>query len=166
MNTTILRRLASIVAIALALGSQGLAQTAEQRGFAGSIHDYTAALDANGPWHIAGEWSVRLKGDSGRGDFWATLTMARAESATREHHTHHITLRDGHVTLLANGFRISGSAVITGNGNLAGFSGSPIDVELTGGNAVPFSNLSLTFGGTAVNHFGAQALHGVVTEQR
>jgi len=51
------------------------------------------------------------------------------------------------------------------NGNLAGFSGSLVDVQITGGEAVPYSNITLTFGGSASSHFGHQPLHGVVTPQ-
>jgi hypothetical protein len=81
-------------------------------------------------------------------------------------HTHHIGLVDGTVTALPNGWRISGNAVITGNGNVAGFSPSPIVVEITGGNAVAASNIKLTFDGAAVSHFGTQPLDGVVVVER
>ena len=83
----------------------------------------------------------------------------------RSAHTHQVTLSDAQVTPMANGFQISGNAVITVNGNLAGFSGSPVVVEVTGGSAIPFSNISLTFGAEAVSHFGDQPFHGVVTQR-
>jgi hypothetical protein len=166
MKTSILRRAASLVTIALALTSQGLAQTPAQTRFGGVINDYTAILDAGGPWHVSGEWSVWLKGDSGKGDLSAALGMVRSDNPERSAHTHHVTLIDGDVTLLANGFRISGSATITSNGNLAGFSGSPVDVQVTGGNTLSSSNVTVTFGGAAAAHFGDQPLHGVVTSRR
>jgi len=52
------------------------------------------------------------------------------------------------------------------NGNVAGFSGSPVDVHLTGGDTLPYSNITLTFGGGAVSHFGDQPFHGVVTQRQ
>jgi hypothetical protein len=165
MNTTILWRVACLVTITVALSSQGLAQTSGQK-FGGRINDYTAALDAGGPWHISGEWSLALKGDSGTGDFSVALNMVRSDNPARAAHTHHVTLSDGDVTLLANGFRITGAAVMTSNGNTAGFSGSSVDIQVTGGNALPESNVTLTFGGAAAAHFGDQPLHGVVTERR
>jgi hypothetical protein len=165
MKTSILWRVASLVTITLALSSQGRAQSVEER-LAGAINDYTAALDAGGPWHVTGEWSVSRKGESGKADFSAALGMVRADNPARAAHTHHVAVSDGEVTPLANGFRISGTATITSNGNLAGFSGSPVDIDVTGGNTLPFSNVTVTFGGGAVAHFGDQPLHGVVTGKR
>src|SRR5437867_7473062 len=125
MKTSIVWRAASLVTIALALTGQGRADTEAQRAdtevrkrFAGVINDYTATLDSGGPWHVSGEWSLSLEGDSGKGNFSAALGMVRAENPARAAHTHHVTLVDGEVTLLANGFRISGAAEITSNGNL------------------------------------------------
>ncbi|MGH9173525.1 MAG: hypothetical protein ACRD1H_04160, partial [Vicinamibacterales bacterium] len=69
---------------------------------------------------------------------------------------------DGTVTVTATGWRISGAAIITSNGAAAGFSGSPIDVEITGGNALASANVKLTFSGAATGHFGTQPLDGVV----
>jgi hypothetical protein len=166
MNTRIVWRILSLAVLALALSGHGMAQGSSQMKFGGLINDYTADLDGNGPWHIVGEWSLALAGDSGTGDFSVALSMVRADTPNGGSHTHHVTLAGGVVTALANGYRISGVAVMTGNGSLAGFSGSPIDVQITGGSAVPFSNLSVLFGGGAVGHFGDQPLDGVVTGRR
>jgi hypothetical protein len=166
MKTSILWRAASLVTVALALSSQGRAETVAPTRFDGAVNDYTAALDPGGPWHVSGLWSVSLKGDSGKGDFSAALGMVRSDNPERAAHAHHVTVSDGDVTPLANGFRISGVAVITSNGNVAGFSGSPVDIQVTGGNTVPFSNVTVTFGGAAAAHFGDQPLHGVVTQRR
>ena len=68
----------------------------------------------------------------------------------------------GQVAAIGNGFRISGTAVITSNGSLAPFSSSPVTVDITGGNTVGFSNVSVTFGGAAATHFGAEPVRGVV----
>ena len=76
--------------------------------------------------------------------------MVRSENTSREAHTHHISLTEGEVAALANGYRITGSAVMTSNGRLVGFSGSPVDIEITGSSAVPFANVAVTFGRAAV----------------
>lgn len=137
----------------------------------GVINDY---LEASGAWHVNGEWSAHAKGASGKADFFASLTMLRSDlwvqltgadptnPALRGAHTHHVGLIDGTVTVIANGWRISGAAIITSNGSVAGFSGSTIDVEVTGGSALPSANLKLTFSGAATGHFGTQPLDGVV----
>jgi hypothetical protein len=164
-RTVLVWRVAFLLAIVSALSSQGLAQASAQK-FGGRINDYTAALDAGGPWHISGEWSLALKGDSGKGDFTVALSMVRSDNLVRSAHTHHVTLSDGDVTLLANGFRITGAAVMTSNGNTAGFSGSSVDIQVTGGSALPESNVTMTFGGAAATHFGDQPVHGVVTQRR
>ena len=166
MNRSILWRVASLAVVTVALSSPGHAQTARQTKVDGLINDYTAALDSGGPWHVSGAWSVSLQGDSGKGDFSAALGMVRSENPVRAAHAHHVTLTDGDVTLLANGYRITGDAVITSNGNLAGFSGSPVDIQVTGGNALAYSNVTLTFGGAAAAHFGDLPLHGVVMQRQ
>jgi hypothetical protein len=141
----------------------------------GVINDY---LESSGGWHVNGEWSVHAKGASGKADFFLSLTMLRSDlwvlltgadptnPALRGAHTHHVGLIDGTVTGTATGWRISGPAIITSNGAAAGFSGSPIDVEITGGNALPSANFKLTFSGGATGHFGTQPLDGVVIVAR
>lgn len=158
-----------LMAIVVALTSHAMAQpavTIRDMKADGIIDDFTPVLDANGPWQVSGEWSLKVRGHGTRGDFSVALNMVRAENPdNRSPHTHQVTISDGEVTSLANGFQVSGSAVITVNGNLAGFSGSPVTVQVTGGSAIDSSNISLTFGGGAVMHFGSQPLHGVVTQQ-
>lgn len=100
---------------------------------------------------------------SGKVNFIASLGMVRSDDATRAAHTHHMRLSDGQVTTLPNGYRISGAAAVTLNGSFAGFSGSPVEIDITGGGAVPFGNVAVTFGGCAAAHFGAQPIKGVVT---
>ena len=163
MNTLILVRALALVTAVLAGASQAFAQQPPPNRLEGVINDYTADLDGQGPWHIVGDWSVFRKGQSGRVDFIASLTMVRSTNTARASHTHHVGIVDGEVTPLANGYRITGNAIITGNGSAAGFSGSRVDVEITGGTLVPMSNARLTFGGGAVGHFGDQPLDGVVT---
>lgn len=165
MRLTIVWRLLSVAAITLALGGQGLAQGRDLR-YGGVVNDYTANFDGGGAWHIMGEWSMQVKGSSGKGTFSVGFTMARAASEPRSFHTHHVTLENGEVTALPNGYRITGEAAMTGNGSFAGFNGSPITVELTGGAAMPYSNLAITFGGGAANHFGTGTIKGVVTQEK
>lgn len=98
-----------------------------------------------------------LMGNSDRGNFSVALNMVRAENPdNRSPRTHQVTISNGQVTSLANGFQISGNAIITVKGALAGFSGSPVTVQVTGGSAIAFSNIALTFGGCAVINFGDQ----------
>lgn len=163
MNTSILVRSVVLVTAVLAGSSQTLAQQPPPNRVEGVLNDYTADLDGQGPWHIVGDWSVVLKGQSGRVDFIASLTMVRATNTVRASHTHHVGIIDGEVTPLANGYRITGNAVITGNGATAAFSGSRVDVEVTGGALLPLANAKVTFGGGAIGHFGDQPLDGVVT---
>jgi hypothetical protein len=165
MRIRILRQITSAAVIAAALSSQALAQTPQTR-VEGVIHDFTAALDASGPWQIVGEWTLAVNTASGKVEFQAALNMVRSENASRQAHTHHVAMTDGQVTPIAGGYRISGTAAITSNGALAGFTGSPLDIEITGGSALNFSNLKVTFGGSAVGHFGDQPLEGVVNFRR
>ncbi len=163
MHCRILVRVAMVITIALATVSQAAAQSAAPTKLEGVINDYTDVASASGPWHITGDWSAQLKGHSGKVDFVASLTMIRSTSGGSPH-THHIGLTDGQVTAIPNGYRISGQAAITSNGALAGFTGSQIDIELTGSTALKFSNVKITFGGAgAIGHFGDLPLDGVVT---
>jgi hypothetical protein len=165
MKTPLVFRVATVVALTLALSGRGQAQPAPQTRLNGDVNDYTALLDPAGPWHVSGIWSLTLNGESGKGDFSAALGMVRSQNPAPAAHTHHVTVIDGDVTPLANGFRISGAAVITSNGNPAGFSGSPVDIDVTGGSALPYSNVTVTFGGAAAAHFD-QPIHGAVTQRR
>jgi hypothetical protein len=164
MKTKVFVCLALLFTIVVASGGRGLAHAPRHK-LAGTINDYTAALDAAGPWHVSGTWSLALEGHSGRGNFSAALTMVRADNAARAAHTHHVTIADGDVMLLPNGFRISGPAELTSNGNVAGFTGSTVEITVTGGNALEASNVAIAFGGTSMAHFGDQPLHGVVTQR-
>ena len=142
----------------------------------GTLSDYTPA-SVGGPWEVRGQWSLLLRGASGVADFSAALTMGRSDlgvmvngggdlnsAAARNSHTHHITVNNGTLTPLANGFRVTGTATITGNGNFPPpFGGSStLQIDVTGGNSVTLSNIKLTFGGDAAKHFGMNAISGVV----
>lgn len=101
-------------------------------------------------------------------------------------HTHHITMTNAAVSTATGtcpsyappgpattnpGIMVSGPAKITGNGSPAPFSKndtvlSMLQVCVNGGSDVPFSNVTLVFSTPASNHFGSQAIHGVVRESR
>jgi hypothetical protein len=166
MKTRTLRRVIPIAAVALALSTQGAAQGATAHTLEGLVHHYTAALDAAGPWHISGEWSIKVEGNSGRADVAAALGMVRSDNEVRQPHTHHVAIDDGVFTLTATGFAINGVATVTGNGNMS-FT-SPAEVLVTGGNALPYSNISVSFAypPEVPHHFGDEPLQGVVTRTR
>jgi hypothetical protein len=161
------RRLSFLVLICLALATQGLARNGgrgrlDALKLDGLINAYTADLDGLGPWHVMGPWSLESRGGSGKTAFSASLAMVRADNPARQAHTHHVQLTHGEVTLISGGFSVTGAAAITGNGNLAAFSGSMIVVEVTGGSAARYANVRVTFQDGAVGHFGDQPLGGVV----
>lgn len=153
----------SVILVLGALTRQSHAQRGTTFARSGIIADFTPVLDANGPWQVSGLWTVRLN-QTGRGDLTVAINMVRAESLTRSAHTHHVTLTNATVSALPNGLRLRGIAVITSNGNLAGFSGSTVTADITGGNAIYTSNIALSFEGGAVGHFGDQPIHGVVDQ--
>ncbi|HTK29057.1 MAG TPA: hypothetical protein VL309_05875 [Vicinamibacterales bacterium] len=157
-------------------GGPGLAQSRPAH-FEGKIDDHTTMTA--GSWEMHGTWSLDIKGDSGKADFTAALDMERADFffvnpggnpndlTVRNAHTHHIAMADGAVSLLANGFRLAGAAALTGNGSTPPFgTSSSLQVDVTGGNLVEFSNVALTFSGDAQKHFGANPIAGVVTGLR
>lgn len=157
--------------ITVVAGITGSAQSSVPQRFSGFINDYSAG--GGGPWHVAAEWELHLKGDSGKADFSAAVAMVRsdlwvvqnpavdpADTEARNPHTHHVTVPDAQVTTLSNGIRVSGTATVTGSGNPAFV--SPVQIDIIGGSAVAFSNIKVTFSGSAANHFGTLPLDGVV----
>ena len=96
---------------------------------------------------------------------------------SRNPHTHHITMTDVMVSYdisgcpanspatTSAGFVLSGQVSITGNGTSAPFEKkgpSTMQVCITGGTEVPYSNVSLVLTGPATGHFGTNAINGVV----
>jgi hypothetical protein len=167
--------------LVLALGISALAQTPKHMRFRGLFRDYTPANNpatVAGPWEVGGEWSLELKGESDNVEFSAALTMVHSDLGVtggdlntpkaRNAHTHHVTLVDGTVEPLTNGFRVTGTAIITGNGIFPPpFGGSSsVQIDITGGNGVTYSNIQMTFSGDAPAHFGAQPINGVVRSAR
>ena len=102
-----------------------------------------------------------------------------ANPATRTPHTHHISMTNVTVSYdtsvcpannpatNAAGVVLTGPATTTGNGSPASpfesKGASTLQVCITGGSTVAFSNLSLVYTGPATSHFGSQAIHGVVS---
>ncbi len=130
---------------------------------------------------------------SGTANFSAALTMETSDygifdathvdptsPATRSPHTHHIAMTNATVTwdtrvcpannppTTGSGVVVTGPASITANGSAAPFEAmgpSTLQVCITGGSQVEFSNISLLLTGPATGHFGQQAIHGVVVGQ-
>lgn len=151
------------VLLVLAMSTEASAQA--QFRLTGEIHDFTAPMDPPdpaGPWQIDGEWTLTLHTATGRIDVVAALNMIRSDNVTRAAHTHHLSMTGATATPIANGYRISGTAAFTSNGAPAPFSGSPVDIDVTGGSAVTYATVKMTFRGAAAGHFGPQALSGVV----
>jgi hypothetical protein len=164
---------------------------AQQRGdvhFAGVLNDYSSSTVSGGPWEMHGQWSLDLRAERATADFYADMTMSDygttaagavdATQAGQNAHTHHIRLTNVRVTwdmvgcptfspATTMGFQMSGTvSLITGNGGPAPFETTPptstLQVCVTGGVDVPYSNMTMVFGGPATKHFGTQAVHGVV----
>jgi len=173
-------RFAMVLVLAVATGA--MAQTGTPVHFSGIINDYSPSnVSPMGPWEIRGQWTLTLKGESGKADFSAVLTMERSDywvstnfqdptnPSLRSAHTHHITIEDGIVTPITGGFEVSGPVTITKDGSPAPLSASTLTVDITGGTSVEFSNVTLTFHngvGGATAHFGTQAIHGVVRKSK
>jgi hypothetical protein len=175
----------------LLAASASLAQYRGSVQLKGLINDYSPATVKGGPWEIHGQWTLNLQPGGATGDFTADVTMsgygtsggvANALLAGQNAHTHNIKLSNATVTwnmdgcpafspATKQGFQIKGTvSLLTGNGSNAPFETDPpsstLHICVTGGEdveySVPYSNITLVFGGPASTHFGPQAIHGVV----
>jgi hypothetical protein len=191
MNRKILDWVPLTFTILAVLASAGLAQDRGPVEFKGLINDYAPSTVKGGPWEIHGQWTLVLHAGGTTADFFADMTMADygtsngaldALMAGENAHTHHIKLSDATIVwnmdgcpqvspATKQGFQIKKTvSLLTGNGSNAPFETDPpsstLQVCVTGGDdvaySVPFSNITLVFGGPAATHFGPQALHGVV----
>jgi hypothetical protein len=179
-----------IAVLGLATGTVALAQFPQRALFQGTLNDYTpASPPVSGPWEVRGPWSLVVNGRSDRADFSAALTMERSDQgaiqnapppppvtnpldnpALRNAHTHHITLLNGRLTRITNGFQVTGPATITKDGVFPPPFGPvlpTLTITITGGppdvkGDVVFSNITVVFGIPAAGHFGSAPLHGVV----
>lgn len=159
----------------LAVSTVALAQNTAHV-YTGLINDYTPGTTVSpvGPWEIRGDWTLIVAANGSTATFSANLTMVRSDywivlnpmsqdtPDDRSPHTHHIVIDVGMVTQIANGFQVDGSATIMANGSPAGFSPSPLSIQVIGGTGVPYSNIKLTFGTPANGHFGTYSIDGVV----
>jgi hypothetical protein len=164
-------RITCLGLIAAMAGADGIAQDSRPQRLSGIINDYSAG--GGGPWHVVAEWDLHIKGASGKADFTGAVAMVRsdlwvvlnsadpANTEGRSPHTHHITVENAEVTTQPNGLRVTGIASVTGSGN-PGFT-SPVQIDITGGTAVAYSNIAVTFEGAAAAHFGTLPLNGVVS---
>jgi hypothetical protein len=170
MKSNVFRWTACTIAVLfLSLGALAQAQTQ----LSGLINAYSPQMTGTGPYEVRGPWSLVLK-SSGLADFSAALNMELSDGwvltlnngnfdpNARGAHTHHVTMSNVAVTWLSNGFRISGPATITLNGNPAPVSPSLLVIDVTGGKDVKLSNITLTFGNPGSKHFGSEPLPGVV----
>ena len=157
--------------------------------YVGLINDYTpsAAVTKGGPYEMRGKWSLDVDERHGTARFSAAMNMETSDygitqgtvnkddPSTRGAHTHHISMTDGVVSsdwmtscpkfspAITEGFVVTGTATITGNGSPAPFGNpSPLTICVLGGGDVKYSNVTLAFGVPASSHFGTQAIHGVV----
>jgi hypothetical protein len=182
---------AAIGTLILALGPTALAQNLDLSGVINDFtpaHDMTGA--AVGPWVMHGEWHVHVNGN-GTATFSAAFTMEDSDywlvinpnppadpdnPATRSPHTHDVQMQ-GKVSYdtsvcpanspaTTTGFVLNGIANVAANGSPAPFQvtggPSPLQVCVTGGTALQYSNVTLVFSTPASNHFGSQAIHGAV----
>jgi hypothetical protein len=160
------------------------------RHFSGLINDYTpsAAVVGGGPYEMRGRWSLNVDERQGMATFTAVMNMETSDygitqgtvnkddPTTRGAHTHHMSMTDGVVTAdwaascpkfspaATDGFVVTGSVFVTGNGSGAPFGNpSSLTICVLGGTVVKFSNITLTIGKPAANHFGVQPIHGVVS---
>lgn len=157
--------------------------------FTGLLNDHTpsAAVVKGGPYEMRGKWSLELDERRGTATFEAAMDMSTSDYGiiqntvnkddpmTRGAHTHHISMTDGVLSTdwasqcpifspaVIDGFVITGTAFVTGNGSPAPFGNpSPLTVCVLGGASVQYSNVTITFGAPASSHFGTKAIHGVV----
>jgi hypothetical protein len=167
---------AQIGLLVLMVSVSALAQNraTERLNFNGVINAYSPQTTTTGPYEVRGPWNLHLKGNSGKADFTAALNMVLSDGWVltlgdgnfdpngRGAHTHHITMLDATVTPITGGFKVNGTAKVTLNGSPAPISPTPLEVDVTGGTTVKFSNVALTFGTPGSMHFGTEPLPGVV----
>ncbi|MGB8494366.1 MAG: hypothetical protein WCE53_08220 [Candidatus Acidiferrum sp.] len=189
MNSKVFRWAVRIITVlVLAVPAGAPAQAPIPGHLSGIINDYTPATGVGGPWEMHGAWWLKIKGESGKADFSAVMTMEHPDywivlnpanvdnPGARSPHTHHITMTDAVVSYdtsvcpvdnppTTGRLVVTGQASITGNGSPAPFEikgPSTLQVCITGGTEVQSSNVTLVLTGPATGHFGTQAIHGVV----
>jgi len=158
---------------AFAIATNASVDTSSTRKLKGVINDFSPrSTGPTGPYLVNGPWSLQLH-PNGKADFAASLTMVRSDlwfletgndpesQADRNFHTHQVLVTDGQVSIVGSAIVVDGVAIITSNGNQV-FTGSTVQIEISGGTAVAPSNIKLTFGAPASGHFTSQPYEGVV----
>jgi hypothetical protein len=187
------------------VGAHPAQQSRLPASFSGLLNDYTpsAPTVAGSPYEMHGKWSLHLE-ERGTATFSAEMTMETADFANTDPnhdptklgpHTHHISMTDGVIhddptdpinwktqcptfkPPVSDGFVVTGTAYITGNGGNPPFGNpSPVTICILGGSQNPsvtgtqafveFSNFTMAFGmaSRASTHFGTQAINGVVAK--
>jgi hypothetical protein len=167
---------AQIGLLVLMVSVSALAQNraTERLNFNGVINAYSPQTTTTGPYEVRGPWNLQLTANSTKANFFAALNMVLSDGWVltlgdgnfdpngRGAHTHHITMLDATVTPITGGFKVNGTAKVTLNGSPAPISPTPLEVDVTGGTTVKFSNVALTFGMPGSMHFGTEPLPGVV----
>ena len=189
-NKALISAVRLFMLLALTAATAASAQFRGPVHFTGVLNDYVPASPTlkGSPWEMHGQWSMDIRDWGSSADFYVDMTMSgygvtnNAPDGTKggqSAHTHHIRLSDIRFTwdmtgcpayptpAVTGGFQISGIVhLITGNGSNAPFETNPptstLQVCITGGNEVPYSNMTMVFGGPAATHFGTQPIHGVV----
>ena len=123
--------ISNVVVLMIVVGAGAVAR-AENPFFqlTGVINGFSpATVNPPGPWEMHGTWSLNLNPFTDRADFTADLTMERSDlwviannqspdqTAMRMSHTHHIALKGVKITMIPNGFRLSGTATVTKDSN-------------------------------------------------
>lgn len=175
--------ISNVVVLIMAVGAGAVAR-AENPFFqmTGVVNGFSpASVTPAGPWEMHGTWSLNLNPYTGRADFAADLTMERSDlwvstnaqdpnnTTLRMSHTHHIALKNVTISMIPNGFRLSGAATVTKDGSPAPFNPAPLQVDFTGGTSLPISNVALTFlnpttGNNGSVHFGTLPILGNVSK--
>lgn len=185
MESKVCKWILSTVAVLSLCGATGALAQAPVR-LTGQLHDETPSSVKDGPWEMNALWSLDFRPGANRADFSADMTMADIAITPngigptqpgQNRHTRQIKLTNAKVTWNMNGcpayspatkidFQINGEvSLLMGNGGIAPFETPPpsstLQVCITGGTgaayAMPYSNITLVFGGPATTHFGSQA---------
>src|SRR4051794_32411913 len=110
-----LLRVTALAAVVVAFSGQGLARPEAPKELRGMIHDY---LVTNGErWHVAGEWSLQLKGHVSKGDFVAAFIGVPRDNPpvfpASVAHTHHVAIVEGDVAITEDA---NGNSILTISG--------------------------------------------------
>lgn len=144
-----------IAGLVLLVGTAAWAQAPMPHHLSGIISDYTPLISTfspTGPWELRGHWSLQLKGNSGKADFSAYMTMELSDSGVaaaagnladpkaRSAHTHDFVMKDATVssdpaeTSACPTFSPANTAlfVVTGPANFISANGNPAPFETLG----------------------------------